>query len=241
MPIDPSPLPPHRRTLPAMLERQSHTFGAQPCVSIDGARWTHADMATVAARRADALRRAGVARGDRVALMCGNRAELLETVLGCGWLGAIAVPINTASMRPQIEYVLTDCGAKLLVIEDRFVERLGATRVPLWVVGADWPAAVDAIAAADIAPGEPLAILYTSGTTGPPKGVVCPHAQYHWWGVHTAQVLRLDPTDVLGTTLPLFHINALNTFAQAAVVGCRVDFADRFHATTFWRDARARG
>ena len=239
---DATPFAPRQRTLPAMLQRQARAFGASPCVSIDGARWTHADMASVAARRADALRRAGVARGDRVALMCGNRAELLETVLGCGWLGAIAVPINTASMRPQIEYVLSDCGAKLLVIEERFVERLGASpAVPRWIVGADWSEAGDAMGAAGVAPGDPWAILYTSGTTGPPKGVVCPHAPFHWRGVHTAQVLQLEPTDVLGTTLPLFHINALNTFAQAAVVGCRVDFADRFHATTFWHDAHTRG
>jgi crotonobetaine/carnitine-CoA ligase len=113
--------------------------------------------------------------------------------------------------------------------------------VPRWVVGRGWPEAGDTIPAADVSPGDALAILYTSGTTGPPKGVVCPHAQYHWWGVHTAQVLQLAETDVLGTTLPLFHINALNTFAQAAVVGCRVHFSDRFHATTFWHDTREQG
>ena len=242
MTIDATPLAPHERTLPAMLARQSRAFGARPCVSIAGATWSHRDLAGVAARRAAALRGAGVQRGDRVALMCGNRAELLETVLGCGWLGAVAVPIHTASMRPQIDHVLNDCGAKLLVIERRFVERLGGSpTASCWIVGDDGPAACEAIDAADVQPGDALAILYTSGTTGAPKGVVCPHAQYHWWGVHSAQVLRLNADDVLGTTLPLFHINALNTFAQAAIVGCRVDFADRFHATTFWRDTQASG
>ncbi len=239
---DVTPFAPRERTLPALLKRQAREFGARPCVSIAGAHWSHAALADVAARRAAALRRADVKRGDRVALMCGNRAELLETVLGCGWLGAVAVPINTASMRPQIEYVLGECGARLLVIEDRFVERLGAASgAARWVVGGSWSEAGAAIPAAEVSPGDPFAILYTSGTTGPPKGVVCPHAQYHWWGVQTAQVLQLTEIDVLCTTLPLFHINALNTFAQAAVVGCRVDFADGFHATTFWRDACERG
>jgi crotonobetaine/carnitine-CoA ligase len=188
------------------------------------------------------LRAAGVQRGDRVAVMCSNRAEFIETVLGCGWMGAVAVPINTASMRPQIEYVLSDSGARLLVIEDRFVERLGAA-VPnaVWVVDGDWPTAGDAIAAEHIQPGDPLAILYTSGTTGPAKGVVCPHAQYERWGANTASVLQLTEADVLCTTLPLFHINALNTFAQAAIVGCRVDFASRFSVSGFWPEMRARG
>jgi crotonobetaine/carnitine-CoA ligase len=63
---------------------------------------------------------------------------------------------------------------------------------------------------------------------------VCPHAQFFWWGVNTARVLHLTEDDVLATTLPLFHINALNTFAQAAVTGCRVDFLDRFSASGFW-------
>ena len=236
------PIAPRDRTLPAMLRRQADVFGARAFLSIAGATWSHGDMPAVAARRAGALHAAGVQRGDRVAVMCSNRAEFIETVLGCGWSGAVAVPINTASMRPQIEYVLSDSGAKLLVIEDRFVERLGgAVPCALWVVDGSWPAAADAIEAAAIEPGDPLAILYTSGTTGPAKGVVCPHAQYHGWGVNTANVLQLTAGDVLCTTLPLFHINALNTFAQAAIVGCRVDFAGKFSASGFWPEMQARG
>ena len=88
-------------------------------------------------------------------------------------------------------------------------------------------------------PGDPLAILYTSGTTGPAKGVICPHAQYHWWGVNSARVLGVGSDDVLCTTLPLFHINALNTYAQAALAGCRVVFEPRFSASGFWPAMRA--
>ncbi|HEU5296772.1 MAG TPA: ATP-dependent acyl-CoA ligase [Burkholderiaceae bacterium] len=232
---------PHERTLPAMLVRQAREFGGRPFLSIAGATWLHHEMAGVAARRAGALRAAGIRRGDRVAVMCGNRAEFIETLLGCGWLGAVLVPINSASMRPQIEYVLADCSARLLVIEGRFAERLGE-RVPesVWTVPHGWPATGDALPAEAVEHGDPLAILYTSGTTGPAKGVVCPHAQYHWWGVNTASVLQLGAADVLCTTLPLFHINALNTFAQAAIVGCRVEFASAFHASTFWPEMRSR-
>ena len=62
----------------------------------------------------------------------------------------------------------------------------------------------------------------------------CPHGQYFWWGVNTAQVLGVGADDVLCSTLPLFHINALNTFAQAAVTGCQVVFEQRFSASGFW-------
>ena len=232
---------PHERALPALLQRQARAFGARPFLSIAGATWSHRDAVGVAARRAHALQAAGVRRGDRVAVMCGNRAEFVELLLGCGWVGAVLVPINTASMRPQIEYVLADCGARLLVIEKRFVERLGAG-VPamLWTVPGDWPVSGDAIDAAAVDPGDPLAILYTSGTTGAPKGVVCPHAQVHGWGVNTASVLGLRADDVLCSTLPLFHINALNTVVQGAIVGCRVEIAERFSASGFWPDMHAR-
>jgi crotonobetaine/carnitine-CoA ligase len=89
-------------------------------------------------------------------------------------------------------------------------------------------------------PSDTLAVLYTSGTTGPAKGVLCSHAQLHWWGVHSADVLGVGADDVLCTTLPLFHINALNTFAQASLAGCRVVYEPRFSASAFWPTMRAR-
>jgi carnitine-CoA ligase len=248
-------LPPAQRTLPALLQRQASLFGARPFLAMPGADWSHGDTAGVAARRAGALRAAGVAQGDRVAVMCSNRAEFLETVLGCGWMGAASVPVNSASMGPQIQYLLADSGARLLVIEDTFLDRLqtadlAATSLhSIWVVGGDasawpsaigparvhaWPAPGEAVQAAAVQPSDTFAILYTSGTTGPSKGVLCPHAQYYWWGVNSADVLRGREDDVLCTTLPLFHINALNTFAQAAVAGCRVHFLERFSASGFW-------
>jgi crotonobetaine/carnitine-CoA ligase len=237
MKID-GPLAPPERTLPRMLAHQAEAFGDRPFLSIAGADWSHRDAAQIAARQGAALRDAGIARGDRVAVMCANRVAFLEVVLGCGWIGAVVVPINTASMGPQIAYVLADSGATLLVIDARFEERLATadlSRTRLNTVWTEaWPAPADPVPAAGIEPGDTLAILYTSGTTGPAKGVACSHAQFYWWGVNTAQVLQLVETDVLCTTLPLFHINALNTFAQAAVTGCRVVFLDKFSASGFW-------
>lgn len=192
------------------------------------------------ARYGAALRSAGVLRGDRVAILCSNRAEFLEVFLGCGWIGAIAVPVNTAAMRPQIEYYLENSGAKLLVAEPRFLDRLPRVR-KLWLIGESYPAPGEEAGAENVQPGDTLALLYTSGTTGPAKGVACPHAQYYWWGMNTASILGVGEGDVLCTTLPLFHINALNTFAQAALAGCRASFEPRFSASEFWSTVAARG
>jgi len=263
------PLPPAERTLPAMLARGAARHGDRPLVSFGrSASWSHRDLPRLAAAHAASLRDAGVGRGDRVALMLSNRSELLEVFVACGYLGAAAVPINTAAMGPQIAYVLRDSAARLLVIEGGFVARLATAELAhaaleaVWIVGeesGDVPLPVGvtcqsmprlpdmreqapSIDPADppILPSDTLAILYTSGTTGPAKGVVCPHAHYHWWGVHSADVLGVGASDVLCTTLPLFHINALNTFAQATLAGARVAFETRFSASAFWPTMRER-
>ena len=262
------PVPPAERTLPAMLGRGAARHGDRPLLGFGAASWSHRDMPRLAAARAATLREAGVARGDRVAVMLSNRNELVEVFVACGWIGAAAVPINTAAMGPQIGYVVRDSAARLLVIEDGLVARLataelgGAALETIWVVGETktdeamprgvictvFPSLPDVAdsretVASDeppILPSDTLAILYTSGTTGPAKGVLCSHAQYHWWGVHSADILGVGSGDVLCTTLPLFHVNALNTFAQASLAGCRVAFEPRFSASAFWPTMLAR-
>ncbi len=252
------PAAPAARTLAALLLDQAERYGDRLFLSIAGARWSHGDAVGAAARCGAALRRAGIERADRVAVMSSNRVELLEVFLGCGWIGAAAVPINTASMGPQIEYVLADSGARLLVIEAGLVDRLvladlGRTALQsIWIIGAaashagllsvpslPYPAQAETTPPADVLPGETLAILYTSGTTGPAKGVICPHGQFHAWGENSARILGITAGDVLCTTLPLFHINALNTYAQAALSGARVVFEARFSASGFWPAMRA--
>ena len=102
------------------------------------------------------------------------------------------------------------------------------------------PALGEAIAAAPTRPSDTLAILYTSGTTGPSKGVCCPHAQFFWWGVNTAHLLGVGADDILCTTLPLFHTNALNTFFQALITGATAIFESRFSASAFFSTLAAR-
>jgi crotonobetaine/carnitine-CoA ligase len=97
------------------------------------------------------------------------------------------------------------------------------------------------VAPAKLGPGDPLAILYTSGTTGPSKGVICPHAQYYWWGIVTAGMLGVEQNDVLVTPLPLFHSNALNTFFQALLFGAHVVYLPRFSVSGFFGDLATHG
>jgi crotonobetaine/carnitine-CoA ligase len=249
-PID---IAPGDRTLPRLLDLQAARHGDCVLFACNGETWTFAEAAGIAACMAGALRNAGVQAGDRVAILCSNRPEFLRVVLGCGWLGAVAVPINTAVKGPQLRYLLENSAARLFVLEDRHaavLEHCPLQGLPLdriWVIGnpgtarstLDRPVEAFAdgaapIAHSDVKPSDTLAILYTSGTTGPSKGVCCPHTQLYWWGVHTARFLDLREGDVLCTTLPLFHTNALNTFFQALLMGATQVVEPRFSASGFW-------
>ncbi len=245
-------LAPVDRTLPAMLARQAERFAQKPLLGAGETTWTYAETCEAAARCAGTLRSAGIKPGDRVAIICSNRIEFVEIVLGCAWLGAVAVPVNVASRGPQLQHILSNCAARLLVMEAAYAENLALLQPSelaveaIWLIGAAPQARVgdlvpvplprqsEQIAPAALRPGDLAFILYTSGTTGPSKGVCCPHAQYFWWAANTASLLRLRAEDVLCTSLPLFHTNALNTFYQALLTGSCVRFEKRFSASRFF-------
>jgi crotonobetaine/carnitine-CoA ligase len=244
---------PAGRTLPAMLEHQCQRFAERTLLVAGDTRWRYADALCTAQAMGAVLQAAGIRAGDRVALMCGNRAEFLQAFLGCAWIGAVTVPINTAARGTTLRHILANSGARLFVAE---AEGLAALRgledqgsLPLervWRIDAPqevgsepksepFPAPGDALVdAAPVQPGDTLAILYTSGTTGLSKGVCCPHAQFYWWGRHTAALLELGDGEVLLTTLPLFHTNAMNAFFQALLTGSTLVVEKRFSASGFW-------
>ena len=243
---------PAERTLPAMLARQAERHSQKPLASAGGTTWNYADASEAAVCFAGALRAFGIKAGDRVAVICSNRIEFLEVLLGCAWFGAVAVPINVASRGAQLQHVLSNCGARLLIMEAAYAENLALLDPSelaieaIWLIGdiADvrlgnvaatrQPRSSERIAPAPVQPADLGFILYTSGTTGPSKGVCCPHAQYFWWAVNTASLLQLRAGDMLCTSLPLFHTNALNTFYQALLTGSCVHYEKRFSASGFF-------
>lgn len=241
------------RTLPALLKNRAARNGDSPLFSDRSTTWTARDAIDVASRRAGALAAYGIQKGDRVAILCGNRIEFMESVLGCAWLGAVAVPINTASRGMQLQHILQNSSARLLIAESNLVDNVTSldsgdlALETIWVIGEQestsagspfaqvaLPARGEPVEAATLTDGDPFVILYTSGTSGLSKGVVCPHAQFYWWGTHTGSDLEVRPGDVLYTCLPLFHTNALNSFFQALMHDAELIVERRFSASGFF-------
>jgi crotonobetaine/carnitine-CoA ligase len=224
------------RTLPGLLERQADELEERPLVRVGDVELSYREVRDLAARSGGRLLAADIAAGDRVAMMSENRLELLELILGCAWIGAISVPINTASRGPQLEHILNNCGARLIVHETAQAELFDGCAQPTWQFDA-LPAAGELVPPHPVGPGDIAAILYTSGTTGPSKGVRCPHGQLYWWGILVSDSLRIAENDVLYTCLPLFHTNALTAFVQALVSGATYVLGERFSASRFWARA----
>ncbi|WP_246262731.1 ATP-dependent acyl-CoA ligase [Arthrobacter mobilis] len=245
-------------TIPQMLLERARNAPSAPLFRCGEVRRDSQAMADAAARAGGVLRNAGIEAGQTVALMSSNRTELLDFILGCAWIGAIAVPVNTASRGEQLRHVLENSGATLAVAESGLLPHIAALG-PLpdlrqaWVLDGPVPALDTAfdvlpvpepaapVEPVDTAPADTAAILYTSGTTGVSKGVLCPQGQFYWWAVNMADQLELSSDDVLYTCLPLFHTNALNAFMQALACGGEYVLGPRFSASRFWADASAAG
>jgi len=242
---------PRTLTLPALLEQRAAELGGKPLLRVGAVTRSYQQARDSAARMAAALAARGVGRGDRVAALCGNRIELMDLILGCGWLAAIVVPVNTALRGSSLRQVLDVVRPAFLLAEPDLATAATQAGLPpglrgIWLAGqapadggrsrepAPQPDGYEPLPPADVAPGDTQAILLTSGTTGIPLGVCCPHGQFGWWGITVSQALGIGQDDVLYTCLPLFHTNALNAFSQALVAGATYVLGPRFSASAFW-------
>ena len=250
-------IPPAARTLPALLEARVSDAPDAVMLKMAGASLTTTGLRDQAARLAGLLVEAGVAPGDRVAMISANRLDFVPLLSAISWVGAVAVPINTASRGDQLHHIFQNSMAKLLIIEAALlpnlatVDRSDLALETIYVLDADgadlpdgaqsMPEPGEPIDAVAVKPADPMAILYTSGTTGVSKGVICPHEQFFWWAITTGRQLGIRPGDVLHTTLPLFHTNAINCFFQALVFGGCQSLSERFSVSKFFEALKASG
>jgi fatty-acyl-CoA synthase len=207
-------------------ERRPHDVGL--IRSEDGERLTWREIDRRVGKLARHLRDAGVRRGDRVAVLAENDPRTFLVQFALVRIGAAMVPLNWRLTPPELEAILTDARPHSLIADERWQDVAAAlsarTGVPLalrWTDGADseFDAAVEAAdylpAAEENVLGDTMLLLYTSGTTGLPKGVVSTHATVIWQAVNNvtlAGVARADAHFLV--VLPLCTAGALNTLAN---------------------------
>ena len=249
-----------RWCLPELLAVQAETHADRPFLSFAlGERdLTYGEVAAATDVVAAGLARLGVGPGDRVLLMMRNRAEFVLTWLGAARLGAVQVPINVDYRGAFLEHLANTAAAAVLVVEDALLDSVAASSERLAhlrtvvVVGepAPLPGRLETLPFASLLEeGEPPrstvvasdvgAIHFTSGTSGPSKGAVLPHALLHLLSERNRELLDLRAGDTYLTELPLFHINAQMSVYSALLVGARVRIEQRFSASAWLDRVRA--
>ncbi|GFG85584.1 acyl-CoA synthetase [Mycolicibacter algericus] len=197
-------------------------------------RYTYRELAERATRLAHGLRALGVGQGDRVALLCTNHPAYLEGLFAAGLLGAVLVPLNIRLASAEVAYALRDSGARVLIhagaLTDVALPAAQAAQVPTRVVLDDEPGpgavgyeeiiAASGAEAIDITVerDDPCFIMYTSGTTGYPKGVVLSHDTVLFAVLNPIIDLDLCSDEVSLVAAPMFHTGALNFVALPTVL-----------------------
>jgi len=196
-----------------------------------GRTFTYAQFNERANRLASFLKDTlGIERGDRVSILAQNSSDYYEVLFACGKMGAILNTLNWRLAAPELEFILNDCAPRVLVYEALFAGAVDALRPRIgcefYVSMADYAVAdewtyEDALAAGDPA-GVPLpelpytdtwAILYTSGTTGRPKGAQVTYGNFFYNAVGMGAAIDLTSADVNLNVLPTFHAGGLGLYA----------------------------
>jgi fatty-acyl-CoA synthase len=217
----------------------------------ESARFTYAELDARAVRCARVLREVlGLAVDDRVALLAANRVEYLDLFFAAPKAGVILVPLGTRLTPHELAGILEDAAPAVFLYGGEHAETVKALRglaaVPRWVALEDLAELAAGLEAeiswqpARRAPEDLHCLLYTSGTTGRPKGVMIPHRQVIWNGYNTVVGWQLRADDVSPIFTPLYHAGGLAAFlVPVFTIGGTVVLHRAFDAAEVWRTIEA--
>jgi carnitine-CoA ligase len=242
-------------TLPAQLAKRVAEDPGGDFMAVGGDWLTAGQIRDRALRLATGLYRIGARPGDRIASIMPNRIEAAELLFACAELGAVSVPLNVYLRGEFLRYQLADCDPSVLIVDAAAFEMAAAmleeNGIPARLIALDdavpgvlsfgglftdpdpaWPAPE---------PGTLMSILYTSGTTGLPKGCMITHGyMLHWPKAHL-MFGWFKPSDTSISTLPLYHGFGLSGLMSTLASGGRIRFEPQFSAGTLIARARETG
>lgn len=222
------------RTLPEMLDDTAAARPGDLGFLCGDRRMTFGEFQAAANRVAAGFQHRGVRKGDRVALLLGIGLEFALCFFGAQKLGAIAVPLNTRFKDEELGYEINDSGSKILVVDEEYWPHVASARAALKTVeaiffnGPEVPSGTVPLLALleedasglhrpPVAETDDAVILYTSGTTGKPKGAILHHRGLIATAMHVADFLTLKPGDKFICCVPLFHVTGLAMLMLASV------------------------
>jgi fatty-acyl-CoA synthase len=227
------------------LERARRFFGSLEAVVDGDRRVDYTTFASRSHRLARLLTEIGVGPGDRVAYLCGNTLELLEAYYGVLLAGAVLTPLNIRLSKPELQQIVEDCDARVLVLHPTLAALAPEVAVTL-TIGDEYEAGLDRQPDALVDVGEidedaVCELFYTSGSTGEPKGAMLSHRALATHALDAALTMGVGHRDVVLHTIPLFHVNGWGTPHWVTALGGRHVMLDRFDAGEVLRLIEAEG
>jgi long-chain acyl-CoA synthetase len=230
--------------LPDMLEAKASAIGAHPAVIYKDRPVTYNELASRSQRFAHALRKLGVKPDDKVAIMLKNCPEFIVAYFACAYLGAVAVPVNIFYKERELEYLLRDSDSVALIVDPAFAEFYSKieNKPPLFnwlIVRGEYREGLEFAKLEAEAPASPFKaectensvaeILYTSGTTGDPKGTMLTHRNLTFHADAIIQVLKLDDNDRSLMVVPMFHGYGITVMICSLLIGSSFVLLDPFN------------
>ena len=256
-------LPTKERILGLVLEEQALTHGDRVFLDFKGTSlFSFKQIDEHANRFANAFLEKGITKDTKVAVLLPNCPEYLYCWFGLAKIGAVMVPVNVAQKGELLQHILDTSDVEAIVVDVTLFERIREIEARLSKVNQvlvfGWREGIEEgrisvaslerfLTASSAAPppveikhSDPIAILFTSGTTGRSKGVVMSHHYYYYAARTIGGAMSVGPDDTLYTCLPLFHVNAqVCTVLAALLFDAKVAMYQRFSASSFWREIRS--
>ena len=248
------------RTLPRVLDALAAREPGRAWLSDERGTVTWAEAVEAAGSVRAGLEDLGVTKGQTVALMLPNCREFIEAWFGLAYVGAIEVPINPDERGERLVHVLNHSQAQVAIVDARCLGELERHRdrlaflLKVVVVGEPAESSFTCVPYAEVRGAsprtdpdvprfdDPVAVMYTSGSTGPAKGVVLSHAHHYMNGSQPARLFKIGPEDVVFTSLPLHHNMAQGYAVWPALVGgASVRLEAAFDTRHFWAQVRDSG
>jgi crotonobetaine/carnitine-CoA ligase len=254
-------LPAKERTLGRVLEEQAAAHDTREFLNFKGSlSVSYEQLNEKANQYANAFLQHEITKNTKVAIMLPNCPEYLYSWFGLAKIGAVIVPVNTAQKGELLQYIIDSSDSEAIVTDDALLKRVREIEAQLPKVrrifglrdaGRDATGKIEVTSLADfnetsstpievdVKHSDPLSILFTSGTTGPSKGVVMSHHYYYHAAKTIGAGMSITSEDILYTCLPLFHVNAqVCTILTAILYDARVAMYEHFSASTFWDEIR---
>ena len=246
-------------TMGNLVVKKAAKNGDKPAIMFEDKSVSYRDLKINANRIAEHLTQIGIRKGDKVAVMMFNGPEIIYTWFATALIGAIFVPLNTALKGEILKYQIDDSDSKIIFLDSRLLQFFNPIREYLkkniylvvfdksqkYEVNGKFTSFEEVTKkgelrdSVEVLPEDIASILYTSGTTGPPKGVVLAHRAYVESAFRVSRSAQLREKDIFYNTLPLFHTSGQTVSTLPTLFNdLKIIHEEWFHASVFWQNIK---